>query len=165
MVGRHVLQLFCNHGNHYGQNNYCIAGNFLLVQIFTEVRLYSPEEIFAVFVFVEQKHNALTTPLSDDGYTPYACVPKKWHWTTKRSKFVQQWPTLPFAITKVSRLHAGSGENWLVEQKDSALLIWNSTTSECFLRVRWYFVHMVAGWVCFATTYYREDIIFAADEL
>ena len=60
---------------------------------------------------------------------------------------------------------AGAGENWLVEQKDPALLIWNSSTSECFLQVRWYFVHIVAGWVCFAATYYREDIIFAADEL
>ena len=55
------------------------SGKFSLVQIFTEVRLYSPEEIFAVFVFVEQKHDALTTPLPDDGHTPYARVPKKRH--------------------------------------------------------------------------------------
>ena len=87
------------------------SGKFSLVQIFVEMRLHSPDEIFAVFIFVEQKHDALTTPLPDDRHTPYARVPKKWHWMTKWSKFVQQWLTLPFAITKVSRLHAGTGEN------------------------------------------------------
>jgi len=32
--------------------------------------------------------------------------------------------------------------NWLVERKDSALLISNLTTSERFLRVCWYFVYI-----------------------
>ena len=50
-------------------------------------------------------------------------------------------------------------KNWLVERKDSEMLISTSTTSECLLRVRWYFVYIVAGWVCFAATIYRADII------
>ena len=54
-------------------------------------------------------------------------------------------------------------KNWLVEQKDSALLISTSTTCEHLLRVHWYFVYIVAGWVCFAANIYRADTIFMAD--
>ena len=42
--------------------------------------------------------------------------------------------------------------NWLVERMESALLISNSTTSERFLRVCWYFVYIVVGWVSYAVT-------------
>ena len=49
-------------------------------------------------------------------------------------------------------------QHWLVEQKDSALLISTSTILECLLWVCWYFVYIVAGWVCFAATIYRVDI-------
>ena len=42
--------------------------------------------------------------------------------------------------------------NWLVKRKDSALLISNSITSERFLRVCWYFVYIVVGWVSYAVT-------------
>ena len=77
---------------------------------------------------------------TDDGHAPYARAPK----TERRSEASLCNNGLlfcveAFAITKVSRLHGGVGENWLVEQKDSALLISNST-SERLLRVRWYFV-------------------------
>jgi len=32
---------------------------------------------FRGFIFAERKRDALTTPLPDDGHTPYARVPKK----------------------------------------------------------------------------------------
>ena len=47
------------------------------MQIFAEMRPNPSEEIFAVFIFAEQKSDALTTPLPDDGHTPYACVTKE----------------------------------------------------------------------------------------
>ena len=53
------------------------SGKFSLVQIFTEMRPYAPEEIFVVFISMERKRDALTTPLPDDGHTPYAHVLKK----------------------------------------------------------------------------------------
>ena len=52
---------------------------------------------------------------------------------------------------------------WRVERKNSALLISNSTTSKRLLQVRWYFVCIIACWVCFAATIYGVDVIFAAD--
>ena len=52
-------------------------GKFSLVRIFAELLPYSPEEIFTDFIFVEQKRDALTTPLPDDGHAPYARVSKK----------------------------------------------------------------------------------------
>ena len=63
--------------------------------------------------------------------------------TKQRSKLVQQPSGLLCGdlntITKVSRLPL-QVRNWLVEQKDSALLISTSTTSECLLQVHWCFV-------------------------
>jgi len=60
---------------------------FSLVQIFAEMHPYSSEEIFVFFFyFVVARNEPLTTPLPDDGYAPYARVPKKWHWAMKWSK-------------------------------------------------------------------------------
>ena len=83
------------------------------MQIFTEVRLYSPKEIYAVFIFVEQKHDALTTPLPDDGHTPYARVTEE---MTLNDEVKQACATTVYssfcveslAIAKVSGLHAGA---------------------------------------------------------
>ena len=77
----------------------------MLVQIFVEMDPYPSEEIFA-----EQKRDALTTPLPDDG--PYACneemtlndVAKYACATTAYSSLCVE----ALAITKVSRLHAGA---------------------------------------------------------
>ena len=44
------------------------------MQIFVEMSPYPSEEIFAAFIFVERKRDALTTPLPDDGHAPYARV-------------------------------------------------------------------------------------------
>ena len=78
-----------------------------MVQIFTEMR-ENP-----VFIFVERKCDALTTPLPDDGCAPYARVTEEMTLndeakqacaTTAYSSFCVE----PLAITKVSRLHAGA---------------------------------------------------------
>ena len=45
-----------------------------------------------------------------------------------------------YTIMKVSRLQPWA-RNWLIEQKDSALLIFTSTTSEGLLQVHWHFVY------------------------
>ena len=47
------------------------SGKFSLVRIFAEMRPYSSAEIFTVFIFVERKRDALTTPLPDDGHDVY----------------------------------------------------------------------------------------------
>ena len=49
------------------------------MQILVEMRLYPSEDV----IFAEQTFDH-TPP--DDGHAPYALVPKKWHWMTKRSK-------------------------------------------------------------------------------
>ena len=93
--------------------------------------LYTPEEIFTVFIFAEQKRDALTTPLPDDGHTPYARVPKKWHWTTKRSKIVQQRPTLPF-VWRPSQLQ--KYQNCMPARVKTGLL--NRRIQHCWSRSR-----------------------------
>ena len=72
---------------------YCIpySREFSLVQILTEMCPNPSEEIFAVFIFAEWKHDALTTPLPDDGHAPYARVTEE--------------------------MTLNDGLNWLVEQK------------------------------------------------
>ena len=69
------------------------------------------EEIFAVFIFTEQKRDGLTTPLPDHGHAPYARVAEEMTLndeakqacvTTAYSSFCVE----SLAITKVSRLHA-----------------------------------------------------------
>ena len=44
------------------------------MQRFVEMGPYPSEEIFAAFIFAERKCDALTTPLPDNGHTPYARV-------------------------------------------------------------------------------------------
>ena len=65
----------------------------------------------------------------------------------RRSKHVQQRPSLPFveasAITKVSGLSPWA-RNWLVEQKDSALLIIDFDNFGASLTGSWVF-WIVAG--------------------
>ena len=81
------------------------------MQIFAEMRPNPSEEIFTVFIFAERKRDALTTPLPDDGHTPYARVTEEMTLndevkqacaTTAYSSFCVEY----LAITKVSRLHA-----------------------------------------------------------
>ena len=47
------------------------SGKFSLVQNFTEMHPDSSEEIFTVFIFMEQRHDTLTTPLPVDSHTPH----------------------------------------------------------------------------------------------
>ena len=83
------------------------------MQILAEMHPNPSEEIFVVFIFAEQKCDALTTPLPDDGHTPYAHVTEEMALndeakqacaTTAYSSFCVE----SLAITKVSRLHAGA---------------------------------------------------------
>ena len=83
------------------------------MEIFAEMRPNPSEEIFAVFIFAKQKHDALTTPLLDDGHTPYAHVTEE---MTLNDEAKQACATMAyssfcvesFAITKISKLHAGA---------------------------------------------------------
>ena len=83
------------------------------MQIFTEMCPNPSKEIFAVFIFAEQKSDALTTPPPDDGHAPYACVTKE---MTLNNEVKQACATMAYssfcveslAFTKVSRLHAGA---------------------------------------------------------
>ena len=64
---REWLHLMCKLSN---TDSIPYSGKFSLVQIFAEMRSYSPEEIFAVFIFAKRKRDALTTPLPDDDHNP-----------------------------------------------------------------------------------------------
>ena len=83
------------------------------MQIFTEMRPNPSEENFTVFIFAERKRDALTTPLPDDGHTPYARVTEE---MTLNDEVKQACATTAYssffvgslAITKVSRLHASA---------------------------------------------------------
>ena len=82
------------------------------MQLFVEMCPNPSEEIFTVFYFMEQKHDALTTPLPDDGHAPYARVTEE---MTLNDGAKQACATTAYscfcveslAITKVSGLHAG----------------------------------------------------------
>ena len=82
------------------------------MQIFAEMRLYPPEEIFAVFIFAERKRDALTTPLQMIA-TPHMHVYQRPNDEAKQACATTAYSSFcveAFAITKVSRLHAGAGE-------------------------------------------------------
>ena len=146
---------------------YRIAGNFRWCK-FSRKCVRTLQKKFSRFLF-SRNESVMLWPHPYRWWPRPICTCTK-DQTTKRSKLVQQRPTRPF-VWRPSRLRKyqdcmpARAKNWLVEQKDSALLILNSTTSERLLRVHWYFVHIVAGWVCFAVTIHREDIIFVADRL
>ena len=48
------------------------SGKFFLAQNFTKLHQDSSEEIFTVFIFMEQMLDALTIPLPVDGHAPHA---------------------------------------------------------------------------------------------
>ena len=136
----HAETLFCT----LNCMMYRIAGNFRLYKFSRKCVRTLQKKFSRFFIFVERKHDALTTPLPEMAM-PHSTYPKKWHRMTKQSKLVQQWPILPFAwrpsrLRKYQDCMPARARNWLVEWKDSALLISNSTTSERFLSIHWYFV-------------------------
>ena len=90
--------------------------------------------------------DTLTTPLPVDCHAP--CANRRNDMTLNDEAEKQAWATtaLPsfcveaFTITKVYIKTTAVPKNWLVEQKDSALLILTVTTSDYLLQFRWYFV-------------------------
>ena len=56
------------------------------MQIFAEMRPNPSEDIFAVFIFMELKRDALTTSLPDDGHAPYARVTEEVNDTERQSE-------------------------------------------------------------------------------
>ena len=50
-----------------------------------EMRPDSSEEIFAVFIYTERMHNALTTPLPVDGHAPHANQRNDTEWQSEKA--------------------------------------------------------------------------------
>ena len=78
------------------------------MQIFAEIRPNPSEE-----TFTERKRDALTTPQSDGGHTPYARVTEemKLNEEAKQACAITAYSSFcveSLAITKVSRLHTGA---------------------------------------------------------
>ena len=138
----HAETLFCT----LNRMMYRIAENFCWCK-FSWKCVRTLQKNFLHFLFLWNESTTLWPHPYQMMATPHSTYPKKWHRTTKQSKLVQQWPILPFAwrpsrLWKYQDCMPVRARNWLVERKDSALLISNSTTLERFLPVRWYFVYM-----------------------
>ena len=91
----------------------------------------SYEVIFAVFIFSEQMCDTLTIPLPVDGHAPHINQRNDTERQSEEATMCNNNLVVleTFAIIKVSGLPLWM-KNWLVEQKDPALLILTSTTLE-----------------------------------
>ena len=105
------------------------------------MRLYPPEEIFAVFIFAEWKRDALTTPHMHVYQRPNDEA-KQDCATMAYSSFCVE----AFAIMKVSRLHAGAG-------KKTGLL--NRRIQHCWSRTQQLRSHQFHPGSFFRSLYFR----------
>ena len=119
------------------------SGKFSLVQNFTKMRPDSFRRNSRGFYFCKTNVSRSNHTPTVDGHTPHANQRNTIEWQSEEASMYNNvlvfFCVEAFGIVKASGLPPWA-RNWLVEQKDSVVLISTSTTPEHLLQVCWCFV-------------------------